>query len=140
MNYKKPSITVDIIIINEKEEFILIKRKNDPFKDYWAIPGGFVDYGETVENAAIREAKEETNVSVKLIDIIGVYSDFDRDPRGHTISIVFLASGNMENMKANSDAKDINIFSINDLKKTKLAFDHGKILNNGLNLFNKRKA
>lgn len=140
MIYKKPSVTVDILIINENREFILIKRKNDPYKDFWAIPGGFVDYGETVENAAIREALEETNINVELINIVGVYSNPNRDPRGHTISIVFLASGNMENMKADSDAKDINIFSINDLNKIKIAFDHDKILNDSLNLINKKKT
>lgn len=140
MIYKKPSVTVDILIINENREFILIKRKNDPYKDFWAIPGGFVDYGETVENAAIREALEETNINVELINIVGVYSNPNRDPRGHTISIVFLASGNMENMKADSDAKDINIFSINDLNKIKIAFDHEKILNDSLNLINKKKT
>ncbi|MCC7553872.1 MAG: NUDIX hydrolase [Methanobacteriaceae archaeon] len=127
--YKKPSITVDIIIFNEDKEFILIKRKNDPYKDYWAIPGGFIDYGETVENAAIREAKEETNIDIKLKNILGVYSEKNRDPRGHTVTIVFLANGNIEKMKANSDAKEINIFSFNDIKNMKLAFDHTKILN-----------
>ena len=131
-NYKKPSITVDTIIFNENSdenrEFILIKRENEPFKDHWAIPGGFVDYGETVENAAIREAKEETGINIKLNKLFNVYSKHDRDPRGHTITLVYLATGNIKNIKAGSDAKDIKICSFNKLSSLKIAFDHKKIL------------
>ena len=87
--HKKPSITVDIFIYNENKDFILIKRKNNPFKDCWAFPGGFVDYGETTENAAIREAKEETSIDVNLKKQFKVYSDPLRDPRGHTITVVY---------------------------------------------------
>ena len=82
-------MTVDIFIYNDNHEFILIKRKNDPFKDYWALPGGFVDYGETTEHAAIREAKEETSIDVKLEKLFNVYSDPDRDPRRHTVSVFY---------------------------------------------------
>jgi 8-oxo-dGTP diphosphatase len=126
--HKKPSITVDIFISNEKKEFILIKRKNNPFKNYWALPGGFVEYGETTGNAAIREAKEETNIDVDLKKQFKVYSNPLRDPRGHTITVVYLANGNMDMKKADDDAKDINIFSWDDLKNISLAFDHEKIL------------
>ena len=132
--YKKPSVTTDIIILNENKEVVLIKRKNDPYKDFWAIPGGFIDYGETVENAAIREAKEETNIDVELKNICGVYSDLNRDPRGHTISIVYIGQGNVEKMKASSDAKDIKFFSFDEVEKIDLAFDHSKILKNAYKL------
>lgn len=131
-NYKKPSITVDIVIFNrsfhENKKFILIKRKNDPFKDQWAMPGGFVEYGETVENAAIREAKEETGIDIELKRLFNVYSKPDRDPRGHTITIVYLATGNINNMKPDSDAKDTRICSFEELPSLKIAFDHEKIL------------
>ena len=70
VKYKIPSITVDAFIFNEDLNFILIKRKNDPFKDYWALPGGFVEYGESVEDGAIREAKEETSIDIELIDLV----------------------------------------------------------------------
>ena len=103
--YKIPSLTTDIFIFDNNFNFILIKRKNDPFKNYWALPGGFVDYGECVEDAAIREAKEETSIDVKLENLINIYSKPDRDPRGHTISIVYSAKGNLEDRKANDDAR-----------------------------------
>ena len=128
IKYKIPSLTVDIFIYNENNEFILIKRKNDPFKDCWALPGGFVDYGETTEHAAIREAKEETSIDVELERLFNVYSDPDRDPRRHTVSVLYLARGNFDDAKADDDAKDIGIFSFDVLDEEKLAFDHRKIL------------
>jgi 8-oxo-dGTP diphosphatase len=131
-NYKKPSVTVDTVIFNESlgenKKFILIKRKNDPFMDYLAIPGGFVEYGETVENAAIREAKEETGIDIELKKLFNIYSKDDRDPRGHTITIVYIAIGNTDDMKAGSDAEDICLCSFEDLSSLKIAFDHEKIL------------
>ena len=121
-------MTVDIFIYNENHEFILIKRKNDPFKDCWALPGGFVDYGETTEDAAVREAKEATSIDVDLERLFNVYSDPSRDPRRHTVSIVYLAHGNFDDAKADDDAKEIDIFSFDVLEEKKLAFDHETIL------------
>jgi len=134
--YKKPSLTVDIIIINENNDFILIKRKNEPFKNHWAIPGGFVDYGETVENAAIREAKEETSIDVKIKKLLGVYSNPNRDPRGHTVSIVYIANGDFNELSPSSDAKDGKIYSFEDISSLNLAFDHEKILKDALKYIN----
>ena len=86
-----PLLTVDAVILyNNKKDIVLIKRKNPPFKNGYALPGGFVDVGETVEDACIREALEETNIKVKIIKLIGVFSDPKRDPRGHTVSVAFL--------------------------------------------------
>ena len=127
-NYRNPSLTVDIFIYDENNNFILIKRGNEPFKGYWALPGGFVDYGETVENAAKREALEETSINVKLERLVGVYSKPDRDPRRHTVSITYTAKGNMENMRADDDACDICIFTMKDLEKLNIAFDHEEII------------
>ena len=132
-NYKIPSLTTDIFIYNEEYDFILIKRKNEPFKDCWALPGGFVEYGESVETAAIREAKEETSIDVELEGLVNVYSKPDRDPRGHTVTVAYIAKGDFESRKADSDASDINVFSIEQLDEIDIAFDHAKIIKECLN-------
>ena len=126
--YRNPSLTTDIFIFDDDLNFILIKRKNEPYKYYWALPGGFVDYGECVEDAAIREALEETSINVELKELVGVYSDPSRDPRGHTVSITYTARGNMKKMNAADDACDIGLFKQEDLEKINLAFDHAKII------------
>jgi len=126
MAYKSPIPTVDIIIRTPKG-IILIDRKNYP--SGWAIPGGFVDYGETLEHAAMKEAREETGLNIKLIRQFHVYSDPKRDPRGHIISTVFIAEpkDKRQRPKAESDAKEIRIFTFKTLPKN-IAFDHRKIL------------
>ena len=121
-----PLLTVDAAIIY-KEKLVLIKRKNPPFQDFFALPGGFVEVGETVESAAVREAKEETGLGIELIKLLGVYSDPSRDPRGHTVSICYLARGSGK-LKAGSDAKDIELFDMNEIPR--LAFDHNEIIEN----------
>ncbi len=126
-HYKKPNLTVDAVI-KKDNSVILIKRKNNPFKGAWAIPGGFVEYNETVESAVVREAKEETGLDVKIEKLAGVYSDPKRDPRGHTVSVVFLCGIIGGKMKADTDASDVREFDINSLQGIELAFDHRKIL------------
>ena len=127
-DYKIPSLTTDVFIFDDNKNFILIKRLNDPYKGYWALPGGFVEYGERVEASAIREAKEETSIDIELIDLVGVYSKPDRDPRGHTITVAYTAKGDLSNRKADDDAKDIGIFNVSELDEIPLAFDHDKII------------
>ena len=126
-DYKIPSLTADIFIYDEMN-FIMIKRKNNPYKDYWALPGGFVEYGESVEDAAVREAKEETNIDVELESLVNVYSKPDRDPRGHTVTVAYTAKGDLSTKKADDDAKDIGIFTIDDIDNIEIAFDHEKII------------
>jgi len=121
--YKNPVPTVDIIIEFDNS-VVLIYRKNTPYG--WAIPGGFVDYGESVEMAAVREAKEETNLEVELLHLLGVYSAPDRDPRMHTISTVFIAQGKGK-LQAADDANKAGYFDENTLPSP-LVFDHEKIL------------
>jgi ADP-ribose pyrophosphatase YjhB (NUDIX family) len=132
--YRNPIPTVDIIIEN-KGGIILIKRRNPPFG--WAIPGGFVDYGESLEQAAIREAKEETSLDVELIAQLGAYSEPDRDPRFHTISVVFRAKAN-GNAKAADDAVELDIFKENTLPEN-IAFDHRKILSDYFTICSSKK-
>ena len=125
MNQKprNPFLTVDIIIEIDKG-IVLIERENRPHG--WAIPGGFVDYGESLESAAIREAKEETSLNITLLEQFHSYSDPSRDPRFHTASIVFIAKGNGV-LKADDDAKDADIF-IKETLPANIVFDHKKIL------------
>ena len=134
--YKIPSLTADIFIYDEGFNFILIKRKNNPYKDFWALPGGFVEYGESVETAAVREAKEETSIDVELKSLVNVYSKPDRDPRGHTVTVAYTAKGDFNQRDADSDAEDIGIFSKDDLDELEIAFDHREIIRDCLNKVN----
>jgi ADP-ribose pyrophosphatase YjhB (NUDIX family) len=122
--YKNPIPTVDIIIEAESNGVILIKRKNPPHG--WALPGGFVDYGESLEEAAIREAKEETSLDVELIRQFHTYSDPGRDPRHHTITTVYIGKGKGI-AHARDDAFEIGVFTSSTLP-AEIAFDHRKIL------------
>jgi len=122
-----PLLTADIIIelqVDDKTQIVLIERLNPPFG--WAIPGGFVDKGESVEAAAVREAKEETGLDVQLSCLLGCYSRPDRDPRFHTASLVYIASA--EGLPvAGDDAKTTRLFTPDDIDVT-LAFDHQQII------------
>ncbi|MBI4752915.1 NUDIX hydrolase [Candidatus Desantisbacteria bacterium] len=133
MKYNNPLPTADIIIelfpSPQKGEgiirgIVLIKRKNPPYG--WAIPGGFVEYGESMEQTAVREAKEETGLDISLICQLHTYSAPDRDPRHHTITTVFVAQADGEPM-ADDDAADVGIFKEDNLP-CDIAFDHREIL------------
>jgi len=124
LKYRNPIPTVDIIIELQTGYIVLIKRKNPPLG--WAIPGGFVDYGESLEDAAVREAEEETSLRVELIKQMHSYSEPSRDPRHHTISTVFIARASGK-PSARDDAIEVGLFRENNLPHN-LAFDHGRIL------------
>ncbi|HMK53489.1 MAG TPA: NUDIX hydrolase [Methanobacteriaceae archaeon] len=119
---------MDTVVI-KKESLVLIKRKNDPYRGFWALPGGFVDYGETVEEAALRETLEETGLLVKLNGILGVYSDPNRDPRGHTVSVCFIAQPDRGKLSPSTDALEASYFKFDETMSMELAFDHKKIVN-----------
>jgi ADP-ribose pyrophosphatase YjhB (NUDIX family) len=123
--FRNPIPTVDIIIEIESKGIVLIKRKNFPYG--WAIPGGFVDYGESLEEAALREAKEEVNLDVELARQFHTYSNPKRDPRHHTISTAYIAKGKGI-PQAMDDATKIGIFTESNLPDD-IAFDHRSILN-----------
>jgi len=120
---KTPLLTVDVII-RFRGGIVLIERKNPP--PGWALPGGFVDVGESVEEAAVREAREETNLDVRLIEQFHVYSDPRRDPRFHTASVVFIGEGT-GTLEGRDDARRAAVFTLTDLPEV-MAFDHGRIV------------
>jgi len=130
MGIKTPFVAVDGIVqlFDEKDNFrgiVLIERKNPPLGI--AIPGGFVEVGESCEEALIREMKEETGLDVEIIKLLGVYSQPDRDPRFHTVSITYLCKAYGEPV-ASSDAKKVKIFKLEEIPFDKLVFDHSRIL------------
>ncbi len=122
--YRNPFPTVDVII-EVGEKIVLIERKNPPLG--WALPGGFVDYGERVEEAAVREAREETGLEVELVCLFGVYSDPGRDPRFHTLTTVFVARAEGKPQGAD-DAARAALFAPHEIPFAKLVFDHSQII------------
>ena len=121
--YKNPLVTVDIVIEIDGK-IVLIERANPPYG--WALPGGFVDYGESLESSAVREAEEETSLSVQLKEQFHTYSDPARDPRHHTITTVYIAKGTGV-PKSADDAKNVGVFIQNNLP-TPIVFDHQRII------------
>jgi len=138
--YPRPAVTVDIIVfknIENNPEILLIERKNEPFKNMWALPGGFVDKDEDIKTAAYRELAEETSIQDIQLSQLHTFGKPGRDPRGHTISIVhtgFLQNSNQK-IQAGDDAKNLQWFSINDLPD--LAFDHQEIIHYALRIIKK---
>ena len=125
-----PKLMVDVVIPAENG-VVLIRRGNDPFEGQWALPGGFVEVGETVEEAAAREAAEETGLAVEIARLVGVYSDPERDPRGHNVSVAFLVRVLSGDLAAATDASEVSVL---DPSAVELAFDHGRIIEDALNL------
>lgn len=123
ISYRNPFPTVDIII-RTGNGIVLIERKNEPVG--WALPGGFVDYGESLETAATREAREETGLELRNLRQFGAYSEPDRDPRQHNISFVFVAEGSGD-LLGGDDAARAQVFPL-DALPSPLCFDHGRIL------------
>jgi len=123
--YRNPLPTVDVVVLLPGRNVVLVKRANPPLG--WALPGGFVDYGESCEAAAVREAHEETGLDVTLTRLVGVYSAPDRDPRHHTLSVVYAAQAHdPARLHAGDDAAAVRIWPLDALPE--LAFDHARIL------------
>ena len=126
--YVAPALTVDGVLLKGRE-VLLVRRGRDPHKGSWAIPGGFVDVGETTEDAVRRELVEETGLRGDVVDLLGVYSDPERDPRGHTVSVVYVlkVGGIVDVGMAGDDADEARWFPLDALPPA-LAFDHARIL------------
>ena len=123
-----PKLMVDVVIPSEKG-VVLVRRGSEPYEGQWALPGGYVEVGETVREAAVREAAEETGLAVEVSRLVGVYSDPDRDPRGHNVSVVFLVRVLSGQMKAASDAAEVDVL---DPAGVELAFDHRRIIDDAM--------
>lgn len=124
-----PSLTVDGILFKD-DSLLLIQRKNKPFQGAWALPGGFVEYGEKTEDAVVREVFEETGMKITIRSLLGVYSDPHRDPRGHTVTVAYLVDYVSGTLHAGDDAHDVKFFKYNELPA--LAFDHAVIVKDAL--------
>ena len=133
--YPRPAVTADCVVITKEKEpkVLLIQRGNEPFKGCWAFPGGFMNMDETTEQCAVRELEEETGLKVTEIQQIGAYSKVDRDPRGRTVTVAYLAIiDSIKNVKGLDDAAKAQWFSLSELPK--LAFDHEDIMADALKL------
>ncbi len=124
---KTPLLTTDCVVFDREGRILLIRRKNEPFRGAFALPGGFVEIGETVEAACRREVLEETGITIGALHLVGVYSDPGRDPRGHTVSIAYMARvPPATRPQAGSDAEDAQW--LGDWHNLDLAFDHAHII------------
>jgi 8-oxo-dGTP diphosphatase len=123
-----PVLTVDALIFDPVLGVILIRRANPPFQGRWALPGGFVEVGETCEAACSREVREETGLDVEPVELAGVYSAPDRDPRAHTVSVVYLCRALGGTVRGGDDASEARWFA--DVAGVELAFDHTRVLAN----------
>jgi len=136
-DYPHPAVTVDVAVfttVDDDWKVLLIRRAKEPFKDMWALPGGFIDIDEGLEQAARRELKEEAGVDVIDLDQVGAFGDPDRDPRERVITVAYYAMIPFDQLhvEASSDASDAKLFSVNDLPE--LACDHALILQQAINL------
>ncbi len=123
----QPVLTVDCVLFGRAGSVLLVRRSRSPFQGTWALPGGKIDYGETVETACRREVREETGLDIRDLRLVGVYSDPARDPRGHFISVVFLGSVDLAaDPRAGSDAAAVEFVS--DWRSVPIAFDHRQII------------
>lgn len=127
--WKNPSLTCDGLIIRQGK-VLLVKRGREPFRGCYALPGGFVEYGESTEDCVVREIKEETGLDTEVVRLVGAYSEMGRDPRGHFVTLLYLLREKGGALKAGDDADSADFFALSDLPD--LAFDHGRMIADGI--------
>ncbi len=132
MSYKNPAVAADCVVFDAHDRLLLIRRRHPPFEGQFALPGGFVEYGEETEAAASRELHEETGLRARALRLVGVYSKPDRDPRGHTISVAYLVDVGTQSPTAGDDAASAEFRA--DWRELKLAFDHNRIVADAVRL------
>lgn len=136
--YPRPMLTADCMVVNDRNEILLVRRGNEPFKGCWALPGGFMEMDETIEHCAVRELEEETHLKVneKDIRLIGVYSAPGRDPRGRTVTAAYAIHSSLiiqhSSLAAGDDATEVRWWPLDSLPP--LAFDHAQIVSDGQRL------
>ena len=127
---KHPIPTADAVLI-EDDKVLLIKRNHEPFVGFWVLPGGHIDYGETAETAVVREMKEETDLVVEIKKLIGVYSNPERDPRRHTMTIAYLVNRISGEVKIDHEATEFKFFEVGNLPE-KMGFDHRDVVQDAI--------
>ena len=127
-NLRLPRVTVDAWIRDERGRLLLVRRGHPPFRGRWALPGGFCEWKETTEACCAREALEETGLRVRVGELLGVYSDPERDPRGHNVTILYAATPLAGDVRGGDDAAEARWFTRADLKRVVFAFDHAAIV------------
>jgi 8-oxo-dGTP diphosphatase len=128
--HKQPALAADCVVFDSDGRLLLIRRKNPPFKGQYALPGGFVEYGERMEEAALRELREETGIEGRIVRLVGVYSRPNRDPRGHCVSAAYLIDPATAAPVAGDDAAEAEFVA--DYRSEELAFDHNEIVADAL--------
>ncbi|MBU5688366.1 MAG: NUDIX hydrolase [Candidatus Aenigmarchaeota archaeon] len=135
-----PIMVASDVIVQNKGKILIEKRGSEPFKGLFCLPGGRWEEGERIEETAKREVKEEAGIDIEIKDILGVYSDPKRDPRGHTLTVVFIADAENEEIKAGSDAAEVFWIEPEKLELDEMAFDHGRIIKDYIEWLDKKET
>jgi 8-oxo-dGTP diphosphatase len=138
MKFKTTRIVVDGVII-EGSKICLVRRAGPPFRNYWVVPGGFVETGEVLKDAVRREVWEETGLRTRVVNLSGIYDDPKRDPRGHAVSVAFLLRRAGGRIRTSSETSDVKFFPIRRLPKN-IGFDHRQIIRDALKVYKRKRS